>query len=107
MLNEGLILDHDGNMVAAIHVDFGMPSERPPIGAVVKYGQAKYVIEHSGTIQLRRVFNNLNQWCRKATGVDSLWCLSNRLWAKGLSENQDSLPGSTSVPHLILKLFNI
>ena len=53
-LNEGFSLDHDSNMVSTIHVDFRMPDERSPIGAVVKYGQAKYAIEHSGTIQLTR-----------------------------------------------------
>ena len=54
VLNEGFILDHDGNMVVTIHVDFRIPDERSPIGAVVKYGQAKYAIDHSGTIQLTR-----------------------------------------------------
>ena len=53
-LNEGFSLDHDGNMVSTMHVDFRMPDERSPIGAVVKYGQAKYAIEHSETIQLTR-----------------------------------------------------
>ena len=37
-LNEGFSLDHDGNIVSTIHVDFRMPDERSPIGAVVKYG---------------------------------------------------------------------
>ena len=54
ILFEGFSLDHDSNMVATMHVDFRMPDERSPIGAVVKYGQAKYAIEHSGTIQLTR-----------------------------------------------------
>ena len=54
ILNEGFILDHDCNMVATVHVDFRLPDGRSPIGAVVKYGQAKYAIEHSGTIQLTR-----------------------------------------------------
>ena len=54
ILHEGFILDHDGNMVVTIHVDFRMPDERSPIGAVVKYGRAKYAMEHSGTIQLTR-----------------------------------------------------
>ena len=54
VLNEGFVLDHHGNMVCTIHVDFRMPDERSPIGAVVKYGQAKYAIDQSGTIQLTR-----------------------------------------------------
>ena len=54
VLHEGFILDHDDNMVVTIHVDFRMPDERSPIGAVVKYGRAKYAMEHSGTIQLTR-----------------------------------------------------
>lgn len=54
ILNEGFVLDHGSNMVATIHVDFRMPNERSPIGAVLKYGQAKYAIGQSGTIQLTR-----------------------------------------------------
>ena len=54
VVNEGFILDHHGNMVATVHVDFRVPDERSPIGAVVKYGKAKYAIEHSGNIQLTR-----------------------------------------------------
>ena len=54
VLHEGFNLDHAGNMVTTIHVDFRMPVERSPIGAVVKYGQAEYAIEHSRTIQLTR-----------------------------------------------------
>ena len=54
VLNEGFILDHCGDMVTTVHVDFRMPNERSPIGAVVKYGKAKYAIEHSRNIQLTR-----------------------------------------------------
>ena len=54
ILNEGFILDHGGNMVVTFHVDFRIPKERSPIGALVKYGQANHAIEHSGTIQLTR-----------------------------------------------------
>ena len=54
ILHEGFNLDHDGNMVTTIHVDFRMPNERSPIGAVVKYGPAQHAIEHSRTIQLAR-----------------------------------------------------
>ena len=53
VLHEGFTLDHDGNMVTTIHLDFRMPDERSPIGAVVKYGQAEYAIEHSGTSNWR------------------------------------------------------
>ena len=54
ILNEGFILDHGGNMVNTFHVDFRMPDDRSSIGAVVKYGQAKFAIEHSETVQLAR-----------------------------------------------------
>ena len=54
ILHEGFILDHTGNMVTTMHVDFRMPDDRSPIGAVVKHGWAKYAIEHRGTIQLAR-----------------------------------------------------
>lgn len=54
VLNEGFILDHNGSMVVTFHVDFRMPDERSPIRTVVKYGIAKYAVEHSRTIQLAR-----------------------------------------------------
>ena len=53
-LNESFILDHDGNVVFTTFVDFRKPDERSPIGAVIKYCQAEYAIEHSRTIQLTR-----------------------------------------------------
>ena len=54
VLHEGFILDHDSNMVVTIHVDFRLPDERSPIGALIKYGQGKHAIEEGGTIQLAR-----------------------------------------------------
>ena len=54
VLHEGFVLDHDGNMVTTIHVDFRMPDERSPIGVLIKYGQTKHAVEHGGTIQLAR-----------------------------------------------------
>ena len=53
-LMESFILDHDANLVCTSFVDFRKPGERSLIGAVIKYGQAEYAIEHSGTIQLTR-----------------------------------------------------
>ena len=54
VLHEGFILDHDGNMVTTVHVDFRMPDERSPVGVLIKYGQTKYAVEERGTIQLAR-----------------------------------------------------
>lgn len=54
VLHEGFILDHASNMVTTIHVDFRMPDERSPIGALVKYSKTEYAVEHSETIQLTR-----------------------------------------------------
>ena len=54
VLHEGFILDHNGNMVVTVHVDFRMPDERSPIGVLIKYGQTKHAVEEGGTIQLTR-----------------------------------------------------
>ena len=53
-LNEGLCMDHDGNLIWTWHVDFRVPKVRTPIGPLVKYGEEEYAIEHSGTVQLAR-----------------------------------------------------
>ena len=53
-VGEGFSLDHGGNAITSWHVDFRKHDERTPIGAVIKYGQAKYAIERSRTIQLAR-----------------------------------------------------
>ena len=47
-------MDHDGNMIMTWHVDFRSPEERTPIGPLVKYGEARYAIDRSRTIQLTR-----------------------------------------------------
>ena len=51
---EGFNIDHDGNMIVTHHVDFRLPGERSPIGAVIKYGEKQWAIECSRTIQLAR-----------------------------------------------------
>ncbi len=53
-LNEGFGMDHDSNIIWTWHVDFRGPNARTPIGPLIKYGEKKYAIEHSGTIQLTR-----------------------------------------------------
>ena len=39
-------------MVAAIHLDLTIPNGRSPIAAAVKYGQAKYAIEHKAPVPI-------------------------------------------------------
>ena len=53
-LNEGFSMDHVGNIIMTWHVDFRSPEERSPIGPLVKYGEARYAIDRSRTIQLTR-----------------------------------------------------
>ena len=61
-LNEGFSLDHDGNMVSTMHVDFRMPDERSPIGAVVKYGQATTNFGRMQTALMWSRCNNRPVW---------------------------------------------
>ena len=54
LFQEGFSIDHDGNMISTWYVDFRMPHERSPIGAVIKFCEAEFAIERSSTIKLTR-----------------------------------------------------
>lgn len=53
-LSEGLVMDHDANLISTWHLDFRPPAERSPIGQLVKYSRAEHAVERCKTIQLAR-----------------------------------------------------
>ena len=54
ILQEGYSLDHYGNLIGSWFVDFRMPTERSPIGAVTKYCEERYAIERNYTVKLAK-----------------------------------------------------
>lgn len=72
LMNEGQQIDHLGNMVWPIYVDFRVPADRQPINRLVKGCQAQYAMEAIGQIRLskpskfREFGENLIRDCHEA-----------------------------------------
>ena len=51
---EGFSVDNHNNLIITAHIDFRMPQERSPVGAVLKYSPERFSIEGSKTIKIAR-----------------------------------------------------
>ena len=54
LLNEGMHVDHFGNLIWTIYVDFRDPSERKPVTRLVKGSLTEYAIENSRTVLISK-----------------------------------------------------